>query len=188
MLLVTLQLGDVKAFDRIYEAYGRLMARKLHQLVRIPEQVEEIHQDVFTALWVQRESLEGVQSLKAYLFTIVRHKVIDFYRKASRDKALQKELVHWASFSYEHIEAVLEDKENAALLESLVAQLPPQRQKVFRMIKIEGKSYAEAAAYFEVSMSTIKDHMARSSEFFKQQLQGKYSHLLYLLLISLYLK
>ncbi len=187
VLLAALQLGDVKAFEQIYAAYGRAIALKLHQLIRIPEQVEEIHQDVFTALWVQRERVEEISSLRGYLYTIVKRKVIDFYRKASRDKALQEELIYFISSSYEHIESLLEDKENKDLLETLVSQLPAQRQKVFRMVKIDGKSYSEAAAHFQVSMSTIKDHMARSSEFFKKQLEGKYSHLLCVLLLNLYL-
>lgn len=176
-LLQGLRDGDSMAFDAVYSKYADLMAMKLHRLIKLPEVVEELHQDVFMRLWNHRAKLDEHTNIRAYLFTIARNLAIDFYRKAAKDKELEQQLVQHISLSYDHIEPLLQYKETQVLLEQLISTLPPKRQEVFRMIKLEGRSYEEASNHFGVSMSTIKDHMAKSADFLKIQLRENYPHI-----------
>ncbi|HEX7757159.1 MAG TPA: sigma-70 family RNA polymerase sigma factor [Niabella sp.] len=184
-LLKRLREGDARAFEQVYQLYAAMLAYKLHKLVKIPAVVEELHQDIFLKLWNSRSNLAATTNLKAYLFTIARNTAIDFYRKASKDKELEKQLVYHMSKAYDHIEPLINSKETLAALDHLISLLPPQRQRVFRLIKLEGKSYEEASAFFGVSISTIKDHMAKSADFLKGQLSKKYPDLLFGLVISM---
>jgi RNA polymerase sigma-70 factor (family 1) len=184
-LLLQLRDGDHIAFRAIYDVYTDVLVYKLHKLIKIEAVVEELHQDTFMRLWNARTQLDENTNLKAYLFTIARNLAIDFYRKAARDKALERQLTLHIQLSYDHIEPLLQNKETVQLLDELIAQLPPQRQKVYRMIKVDGKSYQEASQHFGVSMSTIKDHMAKSSHFLKQQLSQDYPHITFGLLAYL---
>ncbi len=181
-LLNQLRQGDHAAFSAIYDLYADTLVYKLHKLIKIDTIVEELHQDTFMRLWNAREQLQENTQLKAFLFTIARNLAIDFYRKAAKDKELQRNLALHIQLDYDHIEPLLQQKETLLLLEELISKLPPQRQKIFRLIKMEGKSYEEAARHFDVSMSTIKDHMARSSQFLKQQLSQNYPHITFGLL------
>lgn len=184
-LLLRLQNGDVIAFDIIYTHYADIIALRLHRLIKLPAIVEEIHQDVFIRLWNHRNNIDPNTVLRAYLFTIARNLAIDFYRKAARDKELESQLVDYVTHSYNHIDTLLNYKETKEIIESVISKLPPRRQQVFRMIKMEGKSYIEASQYFGVSMSTIKDHMEKSAEFLKHQLKQNYPHITFT--ISAYL-
>lgn len=184
-LLLRLRDGDHIAFRTIYDVYADVLIYKLHKLIKIDTAVEELHQDTFMRLWNARAHLDENTNLKAYLFTIARNLAIDFYRKAAKDKVLERQLALHIQLSYDHIEPLLQNKETRQLLDELIAQLPPQRQKVFRMIKVEGRSYEEASQHFGVSMSTIKDHMAKSSQFLKQQLSQNYPHITFALLAYL---
>lgn len=178
-LLQKLRAGDSWALGQVYDLYADTLAYKLRKLIKIDAIVEELHQDVFLRLWNGRRNLTDDTNLKAYLFTIARNLSIDFYRKASKDKELERQLALHLHQSYDHIEPLLNAKETSAILEQLISQLPPQRQRVFRLIKLEGKSYEEASLYFDVSMSTIKDHMAKSSDFLRGELSKKYPHILF---------
>lgn len=183
-MLSSLRSGDIEAFNTLYSRYSEIIAYKLKRLIKLSSVVEEIHQDVFIKFWNHREQIEDGTNIEAYLNTIARNLVIDFYRKAARDKEIQQELISYFEDSYEHIESLLFEKENDELLNKIISKLPIQRQRVYRMIKIEGKSYAEAASYFNVSLSTIKDHMAKSSQFVKNTIIAKYPDLLIFLIIS----
>jgi len=178
-LLQKLRQGDSSALGQVYDLYADILAYKLHKLVKIDAVVEELHQDVFLRLWNGRNNLTEETNLKAYLFTIAKNLSIDFYRKASKDKELERQLALHLHLSYDHIEPLLDSKETSAILEQLMSLLPPQRQRVFRLIKLEGKSYEEASLYFGVSMSTIKDHMAKSSDFLRGELSKKYPHIIF---------
>lgn len=169
-LLLKLRSGDIRAFNTIYDMYADTLVDKLHRLIKIESIVEELHQDTFLRLWNIREKIDPDTNLRAYLFTIARNLTIDFYRKAAKNKKLEEQLALHVQLSYDHIEPLLNSKETGHILERLVSLLPPQRQKVFRMIKFQGMSYEEAAIYFGVSISTIKDHMAKSTDFLKKQL------------------
>lgn len=186
-LLLAMQNGDTAAFDAIYAMYGEMLALRLHQLIKLPHIVEELHQDTFIRLWNHRNNLEVNTSIKAYLFTIARNLAIDFYRKAAKDKELESQLINQLTLSYNHIDALLNHKETKEIIEGMIAMLPPRRQAVFRMIKMEGKSYKEASSHFGVSMSTIKDHMEKSADFLKTQLRDNYPHITFFIFASLIL-
>ena len=183
-LLIKLRDGDQLAFREIYRLYSVQIAYKLHRLIKLENIVEELLQDTFLRLWNARTNLTEETNLKAYLFTIARNLTIDHYRKAAKDKALENQLIGYALEHYDHIEPLLEYKETALLLESLVLQLPEQRQKIFRMIRTEGKSYQEVAAHFNISVNTVKDHMKKSSYFLKSRLAKDYPHIVFGLVAS----
>lgn len=177
-LLQKLRKGDSIAFNFIYNTYAAPLLIKLNRLIKFEPAIEEIHQDIFVRLWNAREGLSEDTNLQAYLHTIARNLTINFYKKAARDKELSKQIEHSMDIAYDHIEPLLAYKETAEILEQMISLLPPQRQKVFRLIKVEGKSYKEASEHFGVSLSTVKDHMAKSADFLKEKLANKYPALI----------
>ncbi|WP_159638863.1 RNA polymerase sigma factor [Sphingobacterium composti Ten et al. 2007 non Yoo et al. 2007] len=184
-ILQAIKNGDKNSFDCLYHKYADILAYKINRLVKLPDAVQEIHQDVFIKFWSHRERIDSETNLKAYLFTIARNLVFDFYRKASKDQMLKSELISSIDFSYNHIDALIESKEAFEVLDSIIEELPTQRQKVFRLIKIEGKTYEEASQIFNVSTSTIKDHMAKSNVYIKHKIKSQYPELLLKSIISI---
>jgi len=60
-------------------------------------------------------------------------------------------------------------KQYETLLHEAIRQLPPQRQKVFRLCREESKSYEEVAMELGISRNTVKEHMVlavKSIKFF----------------------
>lgn len=187
-LVRSLREGESWALGHIYDLYADMLASRLHKLVKINSIVEELHQDVFLKLWNARKLLTDETNLKAYLLTIAKNLAIDFYRKASKDRELEKALSLHMNWSYDHIDPLLNAKDTLFVLEQLISLLPPQRQRVFRYIKLDGKSYEEASHYFGVSISTIKDHMAKSTSFLRNELNRKYPYLLFSILATVIFK
>src|SRR5205085_3232261 len=58
------------------------------------------------------------------------------------------------------------------LLKNAIEQLSPQKQKIIRLCKLEGKTYEEAAAELQISRHTVKEYlsaaMASLSEYIRQ--------------------
>lgn len=181
--LPRLKEGDAIAFNYIYDKYSGFLIEKLDRLIKIESLVKELHQEAFIRLWKNREQLTEDINLKAYLFTIAKNLIIDFYRKAAKDKELRLHLALHSELVYNHIESGVFFKETSELLEEIISLLPDQRQRVFRMIKIDGKSYQEVADQLGVSLSAIKDHMWKSTKFLKEQLGDKYQHITFALAV-----
>jgi RNA polymerase sigma-70 factor (ECF subfamily) len=85
---------------------------------------------------------------------------------------------------YNQLEEQIDFKETNASLMAAIAKLPEQRRKVFVRIKLEGRSYEEAAEEFGVSVSTIKDHMTRALKFLRTELIQDNPSLLFFLLAA----
>lgn len=183
-LLQKLRDGDYTAFDTLYNTHAKKLLHKLNRLVLLPEVAEELHQDIFMAIWTDRERLPLDIPFQSVLYRKANNFTADFYRKASRDLKLQEQLIAGSTELYDELEEHLNFKETNDLVMAAIAKLPEQRQKVFMRVKLEGKSYEEVANEFGVSVSTIKDHMTKGLKSVRAELLNQYPSILFLIVSS----
>ena len=163
-LLSLLKQGNEQAFEKIYKSYSSRLFGNVFKMVKSETTTQEILQDVFIKIWNNRASIDLDKSFRSYLFRIAENKVYDFFRKASRDKKIQAQLFATATEGYEHIEEMIYRKENALLLQKAIDSLSPQRQQIFRSIKLDNKSYEEVSRQLGISVSTISDHIVKANK------------------------
>jgi RNA polymerase sigma-70 factor (ECF subfamily) len=120
-------------------------------------------------VWNNRESIDLNQSFRAYLFRIAQNLVIDYYRKAARDKSMQILMLQEDSW-YQHIEEQLVAKENLTMLHKIIDKLPAQQRRAYILHKVENKSYKEISELMQIAPSTINKHIHFAHRFVKEQL------------------
>jgi RNA polymerase sigma-70 factor, ECF subfamily len=79
-ILQQLISGDTKAFTRFYNTHSIKLRNYLLQKIDSEDEREEIMQMTFVAFFEAIRDYEGRSSITTYLFSICRHKVIDYYR------------------------------------------------------------------------------------------------------------
>ena len=171
-ILIRLIQGDELAFEKIYRLYSPGLYGKLLKLLKSVPQTEEILQDVFLKIWDYRASIDPEKSFRAFLFKIAENKAYDFFRKAARDKKFEAELIALSTLNYLALEEFVAGDEKSVLLENAIHKLPPQRQQVFRLCKLEGKSYREVSELLGISLSTISDHIVKATKSVRDHLEG----------------
>lgn len=159
-----LRLGDIAAFEWLYNSHKRPLLANLLKLLKCPQAAEDILQDVFVKVWENRMEINPNLSFGGYLYRIASNMVIDFYRKSSRSHAYREYLLHFTDISYQHVDRLLEHKESKQLLESALNNLSPQTREVFQLCKVEGKSYQEVASLLHISTNTISTHLYRATK------------------------
>lgn len=169
-LLLLLKTGDEAAFEKIYNLYSSRLFGNIYKMVKSRSTAQEILQEVFIKIWNNRAGIDPERSFRSYLFKIAENNVYDFFRNAARDKKMQAQLMTVATQHYEHIEELLLRKENTAMLERAIDSLSPQRQQVFRLCKLEGKSYDEVSRQLGISLSTISDHIVKANKAVREYL------------------
>lgn len=163
-LLFELRNGSKQAFEKIYKLYSTRLYGNLLKLVKSEVEAQEILQEVFIKIWDSRQTLDIDKSFRSWLFKIAENKVYDFFRKAARDKKKEARLLAIASSEYSPIEELLLNKEKTVILQKAIEALPPQRQQIFRLCKLEGKSYKEVSELLGISVSTISDHIVKATK------------------------
>lgn len=180
--------GDEHAFQILYEYYSPPIYGRLLRLVKSTTLAEDLLQQTFLNLWNSRAALDPQRSLSAYLFTIAGNLTLNAWRKAKRDKLLMASLLSGATEQYNNpTEEWLVKKENAQHIRRAIDALPPQRRKVFRLCKLEERSYAEVSHMLGISHSAVNDHIVKAVRTIKRHLvhEGRLSaYILFLPLLQ----
>lgn len=166
-LLIALKSGDRSAFEKIYRVYSPRIFLNILKMVKSAEDAQEILQDVFVKVWEKRELIDPEQSFKSYLFQISRFTVYNFIRKINLDKKLKAYLSRESTELYTHIEESIAYRESDRFIMDAIEELPNQRKQIYKLCKIEGKSYAEVGQQLGISPSTINDHIVKATKFLK---------------------
>ena len=182
-LVTRLREGDESAFESLYHLYSKRLLGFLIKSVKSETIASELLQDTFIKIWKNRENIDPEQSFRSYLFRISENIVFDFFRKASRDKALQAVLINSACEEYTHVEENLCTKENEQILHDVINLLTPKRREIFQLIKMEDRSYNEVSRALSISPSTISDHIVKATKFIRQHLDDAKVVALYILIL-----
>ena len=70
-----LKLGDEKAFSQLFEKYYSHLVQYGNSFSPHQDKVQDCVQDVFTDIWVYRNTLNDSVLVKAYLFASVRKRI-----------------------------------------------------------------------------------------------------------------
>lgn len=168
-LLNRMKSGDQIAFEQIYKQYSLRIYWNILKMVKSEDDASELLQDVFFKVWEKRELIDPEQSFKSYLFQISKFAVYNFIRKTNLDKKLKDYLSHENTELYTHVEESIAYKQSDEFIKDAIEQLPPQRKQVYKLCKIEGKSYEEVSKILGISTSTISDHIVKATKFIKNR-------------------
>lgn len=186
-MLERLRRGDAQAYRYVYDRYHIRIYYYVLRYVKIPELTEDIVQDVLLKLWEVREGVKPGLSMQGYLYRICRNHVFKTMKKIAADRVLRERVVQRVGESAAAgTEQQLQWRQYEQLFKTAVDQLSPQRQRVFKLCRMEGKTYEETAAILGISRHTVKEHMKFAIKSIKDYFYTHGDIVLGLLLLSTY--
>lgn len=171
-LLQRLKTGDKAAFNVIYRFFSKPLYRYILHLSGDENTTKDLLQDLFLKLWLKRTELDRDLVVKPYLFRMATNLTMNYYRRVVQNR----QYLNWQfNSTVDHIvsiEQTMIDEETIALVKLAISKLPRQRQNVFTLCKLEGKSYAEVSALLGISNATVNDHIAKANKALKAAWSG----------------
>lgn len=174
-VLEEMKQDSIAAFNQLYSKYAPVLYQRLLRLLKNPESVEEVLQDVFFKIWNKREEIIPQKGFKTFIYRIADNMAIDLFRKIGRDKALQLELWAASISFYLHTEEHVLDKEKARIVQDAIQSLPPKRRDILMQCKFEEKSYKEVAEMMGISVSTVSNQLVSAMKDVKEYIVKNYS-------------
>lgn len=158
--LVTLLIdGDDRAFEIIYKRYAASLYRYARKNIAVREDCEEIIQEVFESLWKRHNGLQHVTALDAYLFRMVKYKVVGYFRHSSVRK---KYAAHYRLFEALY-NSVGEDDRTSAALQAMIdrglSDLPERCRLAVTLRLTENLSNGDIATRMNIRKSTVENYM-----------------------------
>lgn len=153
--------GNIEAFERLFFSYQPRLVYFLTGLTHDKEVSRDMAQDIFLALWRDREKLKEIKSFSSYLFQMARFTVYDYFDRLSISEKYTHELLKNPVIA-ESEEERLFVRELQSIINQTVSQMSPQRQRVYRMSREEGLSNEEIAHRLGLNKRTVENHLTAS--------------------------
>lgn len=149
---------DKDAFERLFHRYYPMVLNFTRSLVKNPVVAEDIAQNSFMKLWLNRFSLQPGQSVKNYLCVLSRNDAINYLRSA-RCKNVGLDSQFESHLQNANVEDWLSYAETNIRLKNNIEALPPQRRAVFMMSRYDHMTNLEIAVKLNLSVRTVEKHI-----------------------------
>lgn len=83
-LLNRIALHDPQAFEAYYQRYKPRLTAYLRTLLKSPELIEDVLQDVMLVVWQQADRYRATGRVSTWLFGIARHKALRVHAQTTR--------------------------------------------------------------------------------------------------------
>jgi len=135
------------------------------KFLRSEEDAQDIVQDVFEKLWVNRRKIDILKA-KSWMFTTAHHAMINFSNRSKRSVAMENNDLP------EIVKQDVNIFESNEVVQRAVAILPPVQRSIILLRDLEGYSYDEIAVAMNLTDSQVKVYLFRARKKIKKQLKG----------------
>jgi len=168
-LVTQAQEGDTKAFGRVYDHFFDSVYR--YAAFRLPEAVcEDVVADAFVKAWEKLHTYRVRQGIPfgAWLFRIVRHTVIDAYRKR-RDFEEVPETIEDPD-ALNRAEARVKQKDLLSVMRGAMDRLPSRYREVLHLSYVADLPHSEVARVMRTSEGSVRTLKFRALRRLEQEL------------------
>ena len=183
-LLSCIAADNESAFRKIYDAYRPKIYAYALRLTEHESITDDIIQDVFLKVWINRHSLVNITNFNAWLYAIARNHIADAMKAIAKERTSHK---HWGRIipiGSNHVEEAMADKENQHLLQQALNQLSPQQRLIYNLTRDAGAKHAEIAGQLNISRNTVKTHLVHALRTIRTYLQFHSDQVLFIMAAS----
>ncbi|WP_018668295.1 RNA polymerase sigma-70 factor [Bacteroides gallinarum] len=161
-LVLQLIEGDEDAFCELYAAYKNRLIYFAMRFLKSREYAEDIFQDAFTIVWQSRRFINPDASFSAYLYTIMRNRILNQLRDlANRDKLREQIFSQAVNYTNETKDEILVNDLRQFISRAL-QQLTPRQREIFEMSRERQMSHREIAEALGISVNTVQESISIS--------------------------
>jgi RNA polymerase sigma-70 factor (ECF subfamily) len=149
-----------QAFLSSYDAYHDAIYRFCVMKVSSKELAQDLTQETFMRYWQHMRKEEPLQNERAFLYTIARNLIIDWYRKK---KEVSLDVLTEAGLEFEGtgIAHIADESQVREILE-VVQQLEEGDRDILLLRYVEGMSPKEIGAILDESANTVSVRIHRA--------------------------
>jgi len=162
LLLQQIEQGCKQSFDILFEKYWAKAYADAYRRLKDPDQAKDIVQEVFTHIWLKRETLH-IDNLPAYLNVAIRNKIFKLVEKQKHIHPFF-DILEDMPASYSQADDNLLWKEFLICYEALLNTLPPKRQIIFRLHFQEDLPTKDIATQLGITRKTVQNQLGKAIE------------------------
>ncbi|RZL34833.1 MAG: RNA polymerase sigma-70 factor [Pedobacter sp.] len=174
---------DEQAFTEIYHRFYGLLFIHASKRLKDEEEAKDVVQQLFESLWLKRAQVRSDGNLSAYLYTAIRHRILDIFSHQEVENKYVDSLQSFIDQDQELTDYRVREKQMKALIESEIDSLPLKMREIFLLSRMENKSHKEIAEKLGISELTVKTQVKKALRILRSKL-GLFVYIAFLLKID----
>jgi RNA polymerase sigma-70 factor (ECF subfamily) len=170
---------EEKAFDFFFREYYSALCFFAHSIIQDREEAKDLVQDCFLKLWEGHMINERSETVKSFLYTMVRNKCLDYLRKKKIISKAKKRLTN-ENAEFEYFDEVA-FAETVRQVMSHINELPLKVQQIFKLHYVESKRHQEIAKEINSTPDAIEKQKNRALKSIRQKLLLVFTFISYFL-------
>ncbi len=153
--------------NRVLPLQDKLYRLALRYFNNTEDSVDAV-QEVFYKLWLQKEKLESFRSVEAFAVVITRNHCLDRLKakgfQHTKLETVQQPVDEQSPYR------IAEQKDELAMVNQLLNQLPELQRTVLHLRDIEGMEFEEIAEILEMNAGAVRVNLSRARKFIREKL------------------
>ncbi|MEM6342993.1 MAG: RNA polymerase sigma factor [Bacteroidota bacterium] len=163
--------GNENAFEMLYNRFSTKVYNTALSYAKNIGDAEEITQDVFVKIYKGAGSFKGSASVEAWVYRITVNTSLNYLKKRNRFSFFKKAFPISQSVDFNHPGVLLERKEQAAMLFSVMDGLADRQKTAFILSYIESLPRQEVADIMEISLKAVESLLQRAKHNLRLKLE-----------------
>lgn len=159
--------GDETAFSMLYRRHIRILYRYGHKIVSDTRVVEDAIQDLFADLWNSRENLGDTDSVKYYMFRVLRRKVGKNLKYFEGVELPDEEFFPGFDSADSREKEIIEKEQNTFRIQSLqnaIQSLPERQREIISLRYFHEFSHREIAGIMGITLQSVHNLLQKSTK------------------------
>lgn len=156
---VLVKTNKNRAFKMIFDAYWETLYKQAYKKIQDKAIAKDLVQDVFTSFWDKIEFLDAERSVLAYLYAILRNKILKLYEKDEVRLRYANNLSLQGLNVDSRSQNLILDKELKAIIDDEIFKMPPRMSTIYSLKKEDERSIKQIAEDLSLSEQTIKNQL-----------------------------
>jgi RNA polymerase sigma-70 factor (family 1) len=186
-LLLQVAAGNEMAFEKVFYHYNNRIYSYAFHLFGNNSLADELVQDVFLKVWLNRAKIPEILKFSDWLFIITRNQVFDTLKMVAKEDSARRQLAHSRATESNSTEEQLLIRENEQRLHHALNRLSPQQKLIFTLSRHQGMKHEEIASRLNISRNTVKTHLVHALRTLRDSLSFQSDGLLLFLLFLQFL-
>ncbi len=172
-LLLGIKAGSTECYRQLYERWVSRLYGFVFRYVKSEPVTDDIVQETFLRIWMNRERLDPFSSFRSYLFTISYHLLLKELRHQLNHPLMEKfvECQYEWSVSGDYVEENIDLERFREALAKAKQKLTPRQREIFELNKEYDLSVSEIAAQLSISEQVVRNQLSASLKAIRVELQ-----------------
>ena len=172
-LVSRIRAGDIGAYEALFRETHAPLVAFVTRFVGAKAPAEDLVQELFAELWIDRQLLTVRTTLRGYLFRAARNGALNVARRQAVELAFERperdEEIRALHPAPARPDDLFDESERHEQITAAIASLPERVRLVMELRWRAGLSYAEIADAMGISVKGVENQLARGLKRLREQ-------------------